>query len=145
MKEGGSHYYASWICHRENVIKPKETEGESRHSALLLHPISCFQSSLSSSICLAISPASLCMGADSWVFAPAMFEIKWNSQKQNSGVVLNICLSQIFPHPLPPISLWHSPLINVLTSRREERHCGETDCISVGVLHMCARAVCVLS
>lgn len=69
---------------------------------------------------------------DSYVL-PAMFEVKSNSQKQNSGVTLNICLSTIFPSHSLLLAFWCSPLINVLTSRGGERYCGATVFVLVGV------------
>lgn len=130
------------LCKSEGKIKLGETECKSGRVTLFLHLNSCIDTSLSPFIHLAVSSLPPPSCSDSLSSASRCLEPKQSSQKQNSGVTLNICLSKkSLSEPTLFLSFWCSPLINVPTSGGEGRHRGETDCVFTGVC-VC---VCVLS
>ena len=82
------------LCKLEGKIKLGETECKSGRVTLFLHLSSCIDTSLSPFIHLAVSSLPPPSCSDSLSSASRRFEPKQSSQKQNSGVTLNICLSK---------------------------------------------------
>ena len=121
------------LCKSEGKIKLGETECKDGRVTLFLHLTSCIDTSPSPFIHLAVSSLPPPSRSDSLSSASRRVEPKQSSQKQNSGVTLNICLSKKIPLSASfSVFLVCSPLINVPTSGGEGRHRRETDCVFVG-------------